>query len=109
MFWFILGFSVACTERAARSKAKMPQQLSPQVASDIYDGAIWLVNQAVEIVQICVTTTQPCINQMKDRSISATVGCYNHQYSLADELRGAFTEFFTSSRTQRPFIKPDSA
>lgn len=54
MFWFILGvFGGVYGTRYVKTKAKSAaNQLSPsQVASDIYDGAIWLVNQAVEIVQ----------------------------------------------------------
>ena len=52
--WFVLGaFAGVYGTRYLKNKAKTAtSQLSPsQVASDIYDGAVWLVNQAVEIVQ----------------------------------------------------------
>lgn len=53
-FWFGLGvFTGVYGTRYVKDKAKSAaSQLSPaQVASDIYDGAVWLVNQAVEIVR----------------------------------------------------------
>lgn len=54
LFWFVLGvFGGVYGTRYVKSKAKSAaNQLSPsQVASDIYDGAVWLFNQASEIVQ----------------------------------------------------------
>ncbi len=54
LFWFVLGiFGGVYGTRYIKSKAKnAANQLTPsQVASDIYDGAVWLLNQAVEIVQ----------------------------------------------------------
>lgn len=54
LFWFVLGiFSGVYGTRYVKTKAKnAANQLSPsQVASDIYDGAVWLFNQAVEIIQ----------------------------------------------------------
>lgn len=54
LFWFVLGvFGGVYGARYVKNKAKnAANQLSPsQVASDIYDGAVWLFNQAVEIVK----------------------------------------------------------
>ena len=53
MFWFIVGFvGGVFGSRYVKSKAKnAAAQMSPaQVASDLYDGAVWLVNQGVEFV-----------------------------------------------------------
>ena len=54
LFWFVLGvFGGVYGTRYVKNKAKSAaNQLSPsQVASDICDGAVWLFNQASEIVQ----------------------------------------------------------
>ena len=54
LFWFVLGvFGGVYGTRYIKNKAKSAaNQLSPsQVASDICDGAVWLFNQASEIVQ----------------------------------------------------------
>lgn len=54
LFWFVLGvFGGVYGTRYVKNKAKSAaNQLSPsQVASDIYDGAVRLFNQASEIVQ----------------------------------------------------------
>jgi len=54
LFWFVLGvFGGVYGTRYVKNKAKSAaSQLSPsQVASDVFDGAVWLFNQAVEIVQ----------------------------------------------------------
>ena len=54
LFWFVLGvFGGVYGARYVKSKAKnAASQLSPsKVASDLFDGAIWLFNQAVEVVQ----------------------------------------------------------
>lgn len=54
LFWFVLGvFGGVYGTRYVKNKAKSAaNQLSPsQVASDIYDGAVRLFNQAAEIVQ----------------------------------------------------------
>ena len=54
LFWFVLGiFGGVYSTRYVKNKAKSAaNQLSPsQVASDICDGAVWLFNQASEIVQ----------------------------------------------------------
>jgi len=53
MFWFIVGFVAGVFgSRYVKSKAKnAASQVSPsQVASDLYDGALWLVNQGIEFV-----------------------------------------------------------
>ncbi len=53
MFWFVVGFTAGVFgSRYVKSKAKSAaSQMSPsQVASDLYDGALWLVNQGVEFV-----------------------------------------------------------
>ena len=53
MFWFGVGFVAGVFgSRNVKSKAtSAASQLSPaQVASDLYDGALWLVNQGVEFV-----------------------------------------------------------
>ena len=54
LFWFVLGiFGGVYGTRYVKNKAKSAaNQLSPsQVASDIFDGAVRLFNQASEIVQ----------------------------------------------------------
>lgn len=54
LFWFVLGvFGGVYGTRYVKNKAKSAaNQLSPsQVASDIYDGAVRLFNQASEIVK----------------------------------------------------------
>lgn len=54
LFWFVLGvFGGVYGTRYVKNKAKSAaNQLSPsQVASDIYDGAVRLFNQASEIVR----------------------------------------------------------
>jgi len=53
IFWFGVGVVAGVFgSRYVKSKAKSAvSQLSPsQVASDLYDGALWLVNQGVEFV-----------------------------------------------------------
>ena len=54
MFWFVVGFIAGVFgSRYVKSKAKdAAAQMSPaQVASDLYDGALWLVNQGIEFVK----------------------------------------------------------
>ena len=54
LFWFVLGavagiFGLRYVKEKARDAA---DQLSPeQIASDIFDGAVKLVNQGIEIVR----------------------------------------------------------
>lgn len=53
IFWFSVGVVAGVFgSRYVKNKAKSAaSQLTPsQVASDLYDGALWLINQGVEFV-----------------------------------------------------------